>query len=542
MARVIESDSRVTTAAPTPSQTDRSRLTTNPYIGIVGVFLGAGIATLNSRLISVGLPDLRGALGLGFDEASWIPTALNMAMMFSGVSVVFLNVLYGPRRILLPAAALFVGASALLPFAPEFRVMLALLVIAGIASGTFYSLTLTFVLTALPKRLIIFGIAAYAADIVFVSNFASAVEGWYVDHLSWRWIFWNAALFTPLMMLCVYFGIPRQRLPAGPRPNWRGFAYFSLGFSLLYAALDQGERLDWLNSGVIVALLAAGIFLVAAACIRRILEPNPTLKLSFLNRRNIIILALSIFVFKFVHLATVVLVPGFLGNIQGYRPTEVGQALAWVAAPMFAVVWVVAVMVIHTNSRLILIFGLTTVAVASWIYSHVDTSWAGNSFEMTELLLSAGLACTYIGLVSSIVLEGLEAGALTNAAYAATFSGFMHFIRVFGGQVGVAAMTRFLSQREKFHSNLLGLQVQAGAWLTDERLRVLTGGLLPESAGPEEAHNRALEILGRQIRAQAYTMAIADGFILIVWMAAVYLLLMLFLRPGKISFRDLRKT
>jgi DHA2 family multidrug resistance protein len=541
MAQVIESDSRETTAAPTPSQTDRSRLTTNPYVGIVGVFLGAGIATLNSRLTSVGLPDLRGALGLGSDEASWIPTALNMAMMFSGVFVVFLNVPYGPRRILLPAAALFTVVSALVPFAPEFWVTLALLVIAGIASGTFYSLTLTFVLTALPKRLIIFGIAAYAADIVFVSNFASAVEGWYVDHLSWRWIFWNAALFTPLMMLCVYFGIPRQALPAGPRPNWRGFAYFSLGLSLLYAALDQGERLDWLNSGVIVALFAAGIFLVAAACVRRILEPNPTLKLSFLNRRNIVILALSIFVFKFVHLATVVLVPGFLGNIQSYRPTEVGQALAWVAVPMFAVVWVVAVMVIHTNSRLILILGLTTVAVASWIYSHVDTSWAGNSFEMTELLLSAGLACTYIGLVSSIVLEGLEAGALTNAAYAATFSGFMHFIRVFGGQVGVAAMTRFLSLREKFHSNLLGLQVQAGAWLTDERLRVLSGGLQPQSAGPEEAHNRALEILGRQIRAQAYTMAIADGFVLIGWMVVIYLLQMLFLRPNKISFKDLRK-
>ncbi|HKE21558.1 MAG TPA: MFS transporter, partial [Bryobacteraceae bacterium] len=315
----------------------------------MGVFLGAGIATLNSRLISVGLPDLRGALGFGFDEAAWIPTALNMAMMFSGVFIVFLNVLYGPRRILLPAAALFAVASALLPFASSFPGMLALLVIAGIASGTFYSLTLTFVLTALPKRLIIFGIAAYAADIVFVSNFASAVEGWYVDHLSWRWIFWNAALFTPLMMVCVYFGIPRKGLTSDPRPNWRGFAYFSLGLSLLYAGLDQGERLDWLNSGVIVALFAAGTFLVSAAGVRRVLEPNPTLKLSFLYRRNIIILALSIFAFRFVHLATVVLVPAFLANIQGYRPTEVGQALAWVAVPMFAVVWLVAVLVIHTN-------------------------------------------------------------------------------------------------------------------------------------------------------------------------------------------------
>src|ERR1700755_611451 len=112
-----------------PAQPARAQLATNPYVGILAVFLGAGLATLNSRLISVGLPDLRGALGLGFDEASWIPTALNMAMMFSGVFIVFLNALYGPRSILLPAAAIFTVASALLPFAPNFWVMLALLVI-----------------------------------------------------------------------------------------------------------------------------------------------------------------------------------------------------------------------------------------------------------------------------------------------------------------------------------------------------------------------------------------------------------------------------
>src|SRR5215472_3777044 len=116
------------------------QLVTNPYIGIAGVFLGAGLATLNSRLLSIGLPDLRGALGLGFDEAAWIPTTLNMAMMFSGVFVVFLNALYGPRGILLPAAAIFTITSVLLPFAPAYWAMLGLLVIAGITSGTFYSL------------------------------------------------------------------------------------------------------------------------------------------------------------------------------------------------------------------------------------------------------------------------------------------------------------------------------------------------------------------------------------------------------------------
>jgi DHA2 family multidrug resistance protein len=503
------------------------------------VFLGAGIATLNARLVSVGLPDLRGALGFGFDEASWIPTALNMATMFSGVFVCFLSVVFGPRRILLPAAAIFAATSALLPFAPNYRIMLALVVLAGLTSGTFYSLTMTFVLTALPKRLIIFGIAAYAADIVFVSNIATLLEGWYIDHLSWHWIFWNAAALTPLMMICIYFGIPK-RPRADIAPSWMGFAYFSLGLALLYGALDQGERLDWLNSGTIVAMVTAGLFLIAAAGVRRIFQPNPTLNLSFLGTRNIIILSLSIFAFKFSHLATVVLVPGFLGNIQRYRPLETGHALAWVALPMFAVVWLVAATIVHTNSRLILTAGLTIAAMASWLCGRLDTSWAGNSFEAMELLLAIGFACTYIGLVGSIVLEGLEAGALTSASNAATFSGLMHFVRIFGGQVGASVMTRFVSVREQFHSNLLGLQVQAGNWLTDERLRMLTGGVTPGSSGSEEAQARAVGILSQQVRAQAYTLATSDAFILIGWIAVGYLLLMLCLRPPKFSYQDLR--
>ena len=525
---------------PAPQAAAPAALTRHPYIGILGVFLGATLATMNSRLVSVGLPDLRGAIGAGFDEASWIPTALNMAMMFSGVFCVFLSSLFGPRRILLIAATIFTIASFLLPFTPSLGVMLSLQVVAGLAAGTFYSLTLTFVLTALPKRLIIFGIAAYAADIVFTSNIAAALQGWYVEHLSWHWIFWNAAVLTPVMIICVYFGIPR-RVPPDARPSWEGFIYFSLGLSLLYGALDQGERLDWLHSGVIVAMLVVGLFLLAAAGVRRILQPNPTVNLSFLNARNTIILAVSIFVFKFGHLATIMLIPAFLGNIHQYRAVETGRALAWVALPQFAVVWLVAVLVIYASPRLILAAGLTMVAAGCWICAHADASWAGSSFQAVELLLATGFACTYIGLVSNIVLVALEKGALKSAANAATFSGFMHTVRIFGGQVGVAAMTRFVSVREQFHSNMLGLNVQAGGWLTDERLRMLTGGLLPGSTGLDEAQARAVGLLSQQVRGQAYTLATVDGFVLIAWVMLGFLLMMLFMRPDTISYNDLRK-
>jgi DHA2 family multidrug resistance protein len=514
---------------------------TNPYVGVAGVFLGASIATLNARLLSVGLPDLRGALGLGVDEASWLPTALNMAMMFSGCFVVFLSALFGPRRILLLASVVFAAASALLPLVHALPAMLTLMVVAGIASGTFYSLTMTFVLSALPRRLIIFGIAAYAADIVFTGNFAPAIEGWYIDHLSWHWLFWNSAIVTTGMTVCVYFGIPRGPLP-GQRPSWRGFTYLSLGLALIYGALDQGERLDWLHSGTVVAMLCAGALLLIAAICRRMMQPNPILDLSFLWRRNVFILGAAIFVFKFVQLSTIVLVPGFLANIQRYRPLQTGQALAWVAAPMFALVWIVAVVVVYTNSRLVLALGLTLAAVGCWRFSQVDSSWAGNSFELWELLFAGGFACSYVGMVSSIVLDGLESGALSGAAKAATLSGFMHFIRLMGGEAGVAFMTRFLDVREKLHSNLLGMQVQSGSWISAVRLQSLTARLLPESGSPAEAGYRAGGLLGAQVRAQAYTLATSDAFLLMVWIVVGYLLLMLFLRPGKITFQDLRRS
>ncbi len=148
------------------------RVHPNVYIGTLGVFFGAGIATLNGRLISVGLPDLRGAMGLGVDEASWISTAYNMALMFMGPFSVYLGALLGVRRVLLPAAVIFILCSILLPFSPNLGVMLALQVISGLSSGTFYPLTLTYALRSLPMRYTIYGIGVYSIDIIGVTNLA----------------------------------------------------------------------------------------------------------------------------------------------------------------------------------------------------------------------------------------------------------------------------------------------------------------------------------------------------------------------------------
>jgi MFS transporter, DHA2 family, multidrug resistance protein len=515
-------------------------ITTHPYIGIAGVFLGAATSTLNGRLVSVGLPDLRGALGFSFDGASWIPTVLNMGMIFIGVFAVFLGAAYGIRRVLTLTGAVFTVASILLPFSPNLATMLALLAVAGMSSGAFYTLTLTFVARNLPPKLLLFGVAAYALDIVVTSNVAALIQGWYMDHFSWHWIFWTAAVLTPIMMLCTYFGIP----PAdeGPRPSWRGFLYTSAGLSLIYGALDQGQRLDWWRSGVFAGMLAGGSLLLIASLVRRYFQPNPLINLPFLNARNIVILGLGVFTIRFALLGPLAGIPGFLGSIQQYRPIQIGAALAWVAAPMFVLVWIAAITSVFIPPRIVMAAGFATVAIACWMAAHLDSSWAGGSFLVPELMLATGIAAAFVGLVVNLLMLAVEMGATTNVANTATYSAWMHTMRLMGGEIGAVIFGRFVAVREQLHSNLLGQHVNAGNWIADQRLSGVALALGPMSAGFQEAQARSAAILSEQVRAQALSLAYSDAFLLIAWTIAGFLLLLVVLRPSTISLRPQEKA
>jgi len=519
-----------------------STLNTNPLLGVAGVLLGAMIATCTGRLLSVGLVDLRGALHFGADEASWINTSFNASMMFIGPFSVYLGGLLGPRRVLLSCACLFTAVSVVLPFCHSLAALIALLVLAGLSAGTFYPLTLSFVLRSLPIRFVLLGIAMYAIDIVFTTDMAQAWESFFVEHLSWRWIFWNGAILAPLMMVLIYFGIPRQPIPA-PKPgqhatSWRGFLYASLGAASLYIALDQGQRLDWFHSALILGLVVAGAFLLLSAIVRHSLLPNPFVNYRFLMRRNTLLLALVLICFRFVMLATVVAIPSFLGSVRGFRPLEEAPVLVWVALPQFVVGIAAMALMRRIDPRAILTAGFFFVAIACLEDAHVTSVWSGSDFGISEAFMAIGLALAFNSMVGAIVLEVLDTGALSRPADVLTFAGFFQVVRLLGGEAGAALMGRFISVREQFHSNILGLHLQVGSAGTEQRFMGLQAVLSPNSPGLT-ATGRAAEIVGLQLRQQALTLAISDSFMLIATSCVLCLIVVAFLSKVPTQYRQI---
>jgi MFS transporter, DHA2 family, multidrug resistance protein len=520
----------------------RPTITTRPLIGVLAVLLGAVISTLDSRITTFGLADVRGAVHAGFDEGAWITTAYTVGQMLIGPISAWLGVVFGTRRLLLIAGTIFTISNLALPFSPNLFFILAFQTVSGLASGTFIPVTIGFVIQNLPPRLVVYGVAAYAMNLELSLNIAASVEGWFSDNWSWQWIFWDTALLTPLMLICVYFGMPRQAVNRGlmKTGDWWGILYASVGFSLIYAALDQGNRLDWLNSGLINALLIGGILLLIAFVIHELTYDRPWINLRFAVRGNFPLLVFFIAFFRCVILSTSYIIPQYLTTVQGYRAMEVGGVLMWIALPQFLLAPIVATILRFVDARLTMALGFALVGSACLMAGQLTHDWASDDFLPSQIIQAIGQSL----MLTSVLWFNLKHA---NPSEILTFGAVLQTGRLFGAELGSAFVQTFLRIREQIYSNLIGLHITTGSPLTVERLQDYTQAVTGRSIGQAEANARATALLAHAVQNQANVLAYIDGFMVLGFAVIGALLLMLLLRnppayAGIATQRAVRKT
>lgn len=308
---------------------------------------------------------------------------------------------------------------------------------------------------------------------------------------------------------------------------------------LLFAALDQGQRLDWWRSGLFNALFVGGLFLLGISLLQRLQSPNPLVDLPFLRRWNTIILGFALMLFRFGLLATIIVAPNSL-SIHGFEVDQFAPAVIWSAAPLLLLAFVAALLLLQgLDARLLMAAGFACMAAASLLNAQYTSAWSAANYYRSELLMGVGQSFAFIGLVADIVLEAIFSGALAKPQDTLTFSAFFHVIRLFGGQLGVAFMTHFIAIRERVHSNLLGLHVERGEWITDASVHQLTAGLYGKSYGLSAAAGRAVDLVGARVRLQAYTLTFLDGFRLVAWACVLALLLAVLLRKSPLDYDEL---
>src|SRR3984893_4271996 len=170
-----------------------------PLFAVGAVLLGSFLANFDSRLTSVGLPDLRGAFSLGFDEGAWLSTASIGSQIFIAPSVAWLATAFGLRRILGIPSVVYALVSLVIPLLRDYNTLIALSIVHGLLLGTFVPATLMIVFRNLPIRWWLSGIAIYSIRVGFALDTSNSAVGFYIDHLGWQWLYWQGGARAALV-------------------------------------------------------------------------------------------------------------------------------------------------------------------------------------------------------------------------------------------------------------------------------------------------------------------------------------------------------
>lgn len=422
-------------------------------LGLFGATLAAIVAGLNNRVPGLVLADVQGALGFARDDASWLNTAYAAGELAAMPFAAWFAITFSLRRFHLAMLGTALALSAIIPLAHDLHLLLALRALQGLCSGGLIPLLMAAALAFLPQSIRLHGLAAYALTATFSPNVALWLATACVDRLEdWRWVYWHVVPIGLLAMGLVAWGIP-QSPPALPRlkqGDWLGMALGIPGLALLVVGLDQGVRLDWFHSPLIVASLLVGIVLTSLFLVSEWLHPAPFIRLQMLGRRNLG-LGFSVFVLLLMILATAVTLPAnVLGQLQGFRLEQSSDIGLIVGLPQLVLGSCVAWLLYQrrVDARHVFAAGLACIAVACWIGSGLTSEWMVAQFVKAEGLYAIGQPMAIVSLLFLVT-------GVVQAAEGPYVAGIVNTLRACGSVLGGAVIGQLMVVRGHFHLEML---------------------------------------------------------------------------------------
>ncbi len=292
-----------------------------------GVLLGMMLAALDQSVVATALPTIAGELG-GLEHLSWIVAGYLVTSTATTPIYGKLSDLYGRRRLLEIAILVFVAASLLCGLAQTMGQLVAARALQGLGGGGLISMAQAIIADVIAPR----ERGRYQAYLSGVWATASVggpvLGGVFVDHLSWRWVFWiNLPVGIAAFLLC------RRALRALPVPRERrridylGAALLILSVvDLLLIASWGGGTHAW-SSPTMLGLIAAAPPLVVAFLLQELRASEPILPPRLLGHRVVRVANLASFLVAMAMFGAVVLLPVFLQLVTGVSAGDSGALL-----------------------------------------------------------------------------------------------------------------------------------------------------------------------------------------------------------------------
>jgi EmrB/QacA subfamily drug resistance transporter len=398
------------------------------------------LASLDQTIVSTALPTIVGDLG-GISKLSWVVTAYLLASTVAGPVYGKLGDLYGRKVVLQSAIVIFLVGSALCGISQNMTELIVFRAIQGLGGGGLFVITIAVVGDIIPPRDrgryqgffgAVFGVSTVIGPLL---------GGFFVDNLSWRWIFYvNVPIgLIALAVIATAFQAPRDQVPH--TIDYLGAILLAGGLSaiVLYTSLG-GTTYAW-GAAQMLALIVAGVVLLAAFLVVEGRAAEPILPLELFRNRIFSVTSAIGFIIGLALFGAVTYLPLYLQDVKGHSPTTSGLLIT----PMMAGLLITSIGSGQLISRFgryrpFPILGTAVMAVGLALLSrlHVDTSTLVAGLYMLVLGLGLGLVIQVLVLAVQNAVDYKYLGVATSGST---------LFRQIGGSIGVAVFGAIFANR-----------------------------------------------------------------------------------------------
>ncbi len=497
-------------SAPSSPALEEGQLTHKEILVVfVGLAAGMLLAALNATLVATALPTIVTDLG-GGDQISWVITAYLLTSTSTTPLYGKISDLYGRKAVYQTAIVIFIIGSLACGFAQETWQLIAARAVAGAGAGGLMSLSMAIIGDIIPPR----ERGRYQGYLGGVFAFASVIGpllgGFFVDELSWRWVFWVnipvgiAALFITGKTLNLTFKRVQSKV------DYTGAALLiGAVVTLLLVTTWGGKTYDWTSPIIISYTLGAIAFLVLFLYHEKAVE-EPILPLPLFRNRIFTVCSIASFISGVAMFAAMIYLPLFLQVAHGASPTSSGLQMLPLMAGLTSTSVLSGRIITKTGKYKIWpIFGtvITTVGLLLLSILESDTPTAVMSLYMFVLGIGIGSYMQVLVLASQNAVTMRDLGVATST---------ITFFRMMGGSIGVAVMGSLFNNRlENYLVNRLPEDAIAGGWVD----RIVKS---PRNIA-------ALDGPISQIAVDSYTDAMTLAFLILVPISLLGLLVVSFL-------------